>query len=557
MAAAPLPAFSDLNGLVADSDACTVIYEEHFEQDRGGWEADNTGGTYSGLWHYSVGRRDDGLPNHTPDHSWYYGAHERANGGGHYIIGTDHQGTLTSPLLPAIPECGATTLSFSYLLDTRPLSEADFADVYVVEVVDGVETDETKIFSRTDASAAALPETGNHWLTATADLTAFAGDTIKLRFSFDTGNVPLVDPEGWYVDDIRIVNCCPPASGVKFNDLNGDGDRDEGEPGLSGWEIHAYADRNEDGLLQQSEINAGTAFEALTRDNGEYCMDLAPGAYIVVEVLQDGWHQSYPSTPVLDPPFTPDEVRLGCFGYAITIADEPETDLDFGNFESDASGVKFNDLNGDGVWEEDTEPGLPGWTILAFADDGDGRLSPAERAAPAVFTATTDCRGEYGMVLDPGDYVIVELLEDGWHQSYPSTPVLDPPFTPDEVRLGCFGYAITIADEPETDLDFGNFESDASGVKFNDLNGDGVWEEDTEPGLPGWTILAFADDGDGRLSPAERAAPAVFTATTDCRGEYGMVLDPGDYVIVELLEDGWHQSYPSRCQPSSSNSTIT
>ena len=40
-------------------------------------------------------------------------------------------------------------------------------------------------------------------------------------------------------------------------------------------------------------------------------------------------------------------------------------------------------------------------------------------------------------------------------------------------------------------------------MKFNDLNGDGVWEEDTEPGLPGWTILAFADDGDGRLSPAE------------------------------------------------------
>ena len=57
--------------------------------------------------------------------------------------------------------------------------------------------------------------------------------------------------------------------------------------------------------------------------------------------------------------------------------------------------------------------------------------------------------------------------------------------------MGCFGYAITIADEPETDLDFGNFESDASGVKFNDLNGDGVMEEDTEPGLPGWTNPGF------------------------------------------------------------------
>ena len=90
--------------------------------------------------------------------------------------------------------------------------------------------------------------------------------------------------------------------------------------------------------------------------------------------------------------------------------------------------------------------------------------------------------------------------------------------------MGCFGYAITIADEPETDLDFGNFESDASGVKFKRPQWRWRLEEDTEPGLPGWTILAFADDGDGRLSPAERAAPAVFTATTDCRGEYGMVL---------------------------------
>ena len=51
-----------------------VIYHEDFESGDGGYLADNIGGTQLGLWHYSVGRRDDQLTNHTPDHSWYYGA---------------------------------------------------------------------------------------------------------------------------------------------------------------------------------------------------------------------------------------------------------------------------------------------------------------------------------------------------------------------------------------------------------------------------------------------------------------------------------------------------
>ena len=42
-------------------------------------------------------------------------------------------------------------------------------------------------------------------------------------------------------------------SGVKFNDLNGDGTKDAGEPGLNNWVIRAYADTNGDGTLQATE----------------------------------------------------------------------------------------------------------------------------------------------------------------------------------------------------------------------------------------------------------------------------------------------------------------
>src|SRR5207247_2904504 len=38
-------------------------------------------------------------------------------------------------------------------------------------------------------------------------------------------------------------------TGAKFNDLNGNGVKDVGEPGLAGWTIRAYTDGNADGTL--------------------------------------------------------------------------------------------------------------------------------------------------------------------------------------------------------------------------------------------------------------------------------------------------------------------
>ena len=44
-------------------------------------------------------------------------------------------------------------------------------------------------------------------------------------------------------------NCT--ASGVKYHDLNGDGDRDAGEPGLGGFRI--WADYDNDGVIDANE----------------------------------------------------------------------------------------------------------------------------------------------------------------------------------------------------------------------------------------------------------------------------------------------------------------
>jgi len=71
-----------------------------------------------------------------------------------------------------------------------------------------------------------------------------------------------------------------------------------------------------------------------------------------------------------------------------------------------------------------------------------------------------------------------------------------------------------------------------SGHKFNDLNGNGVWDKLSEPALSGWTINMA-----GTLSGS---------TTTDVNGYYEFnYLPAGSYTISEVLKPGWVQTAPS------------
>ncbi len=77
-------------------------------------------------------------------------------------------------------------------------------------------------------------------------------------------------------------------TGAKFNDMDGDGIRDAGEPALPGWEF--YLDINGDGAYQVSEPNA------VTDPNGYYMFEnmASPAVYTVREMAKDGWTQTLP-----------------------------------------------------------------------------------------------------------------------------------------------------------------------------------------------------------------------------------------------------------------------
>ena len=76
-------------------------------------------------------------------------------------------------------------------------------------------------------------------------------------------------------------------SGTKFEDMNGNGQRDANENGLAGWTI--FLDTNANGSLDNSEL------WALTGADGAYAFtSLLPGTYVIAEVMQSGWMQTSP-----------------------------------------------------------------------------------------------------------------------------------------------------------------------------------------------------------------------------------------------------------------------
>ncbi|REJ96016.1 MAG: hypothetical protein DWQ29_01205, partial [Planctomycetota bacterium] len=135
--------------------------------------------------------------------------------------------------------------------------------------------------------------------------------------------------------------------GLVFNDIDGDG-IPTGEPGLSGWEIRAFEDANDNGILEQAEIDAGTVAMTTTAANGTYLIEFTPenddqNSLIVTQVLQPGWTQTdvqNPAESTVTGRLFPDK-EIASRGYALTNLPQPGmpgadeiVNVNFGNMMS-------------------------------------------------------------------------------------------------------------------------------------------------------------------------------------------------------------------------------
>ncbi|MEL7425176.1 MAG: SdrD B-like domain-containing protein [Bacteroidota bacterium] len=169
-------------------------------------------------------------------------------------------------------------------------------------------------------------------------------------------------------------------------------------------------------------------------------------------------------------------------------------------------GFKFNDINGNEVWDSG-EPAMAGWEINL----NNGQASDI-----------TDVNGYYLFDnLLPGNYTVTETQQAGWQQTHPANNQ---------------GHAVTITGHSALIRNFGNMiPSTVSGKKFHDLNCDGE-RQFGEPFLVGWQI---------DIAQFENPNTPVQSTFTDQNGCFEFNnLAPGYYVISERMQTGWQQSFP-------------
>ncbi len=276
-------------------------------------------------------------------------------------------------------------------------------------------------------------------------------------------------------------------SGTKFNDLNANGQREPGEPGLGNFTI--YLDSNNNDILEPGEQSTVTDTE------GNYAFnDLPSSIFVVREVEQFGFSST-----------TPPRV--------INLNGQNFTGIDIGNARpiGTISGVKFNDFNTNGV-RETNEPGIEGVTV--YLDNNNNRtLDPGENRT------VTGSLGNYAFTnLAAGTYPVREVLPVGFTQTT-RTPL------------------ITVNGDTFNNINLGNVRNLGSirGVKFDDINGNGVLDSG-EPGLSGFTI--FLDINNNEILDASEAA-----SITDTGGNYFFDdLPGGTYIVREVQQPGFIQT---------------
>jgi len=185
--------------------------------------------------------------------------------------------------------------------------------------------------------------------------------------------------------------------------------------------------------------------------------------------------------------------------------------IDGGGEFGTISGYAFEDLDGDGTWEQPVEPALDGWTITA---DGPGGTSSVTTGAGAWPT------GYYEFVnLSPGSYTLSEVLQTGW------SPTAAPPAP-----------ILVVAGTDSQQNIFGNFNGPTvRGTVFRDFDGDAV-RGTGEPGLAGWQISAARVGGGSKSQMTNALGQYVLTFTA---------AESGDWEISVAPPAGWARSLPA------------
>lgn len=328
--------------------------------------------------------------------------------------------------------------------------------------------------------------------------------------------------------------------GLKYNDANANGTRDNGEEGLGGVTMKLY---------QDGDV-ASTTVTAWDGNFGFNNLELGE-EYLICEELPAGWHQTDPTE---DGGSTwRAEGRKKCknntWGYEVEISEPEAYSFEFGNVKGGLiMGIKYRDNNNNGERDED-EPNLADWTIRLYDSEGE-EVAETKTTWDGYFTFDG---------LEPGTYTVCEVIpdnDDNWRQTDPTEE--GGSSWRAEGRVFCetedtWGYNFEIGwGDEEYSFAFGNVPGAIlAGWKYNDANANGQrdgafpTEEDGEKGITNHPIKLYKinDDEEWQLVDTTYTDPDLWA-----KGMYYFKgVEPGEYYICEEMPvvGEWAQTDPT------------
>ena len=334
-------------------------------------------------------------------------------------------------------------------------------------------------------------------------------------------HAPVAGGSGKWADISHIVFCfgeiIVPETGdldvFKYLDTNENGEYDDGEEMLSGWEFSLYDD--EDVLVGSGSTDA----------LGKLSFASLPlGDYYVTETLKDGWENTTDLTQ-----------------YVTVLGDQTVQELWFGNIETelppetgDLVIYKFEDDNENGV-HDPGEAMLADWefTVTLESDPISERALGAS-AIMLIGSGLTDGDGELGFPgLLPNTYTVTETDKPGWDNVTPLVQTVE--VVAGQTAEVWFGN-VPEEEEPEA--------GDLVIYKFNDLNRNGVHDAG-EPMLEDWEFTVTREVDIQLEDIAPSAIMLIGSGLTDADGELHFGgLFPGEYTVTETPQEGWDNITP-------------
>ena len=304
-------------------------------------------------------------------------------------------------------------------------------------------------------------------------------------------------------------------------DNNVDGIQNNAETGMDGVTVNLYNDAGLDGTPDGAAIAS-----TVTSGGGYYTFyGLSAGDYIVEFEIPAG-HLVSPQDAGSSTEATDSDADISTgLSHSFSLASGSDNfDVDMGLYQQATIGeLVWHDIDGDGI-QDAGETGIDNVLVSLYPDDDQDGIADG----PAVGTVLTSGGGGWGMVINPGFYVISFSAPPSYSFSYQDQGSDDAADSDVDPGTGYTDVLTIISGSTDNFIDAGLHQPVTIGnLIWEDLNQNGI-QDDGPTGIDGITVYLYRDsDTDG--SPD---GTAIDTATTTSGGAYQFTdIPPGSYIL--------------------------